>query len=71
MRDIIEILASFIRFSQRNPGSYIDPERNRSVEEKCDILMNKQGVIVKRYSSFINPMSKKIQVDIEKYFNYY
>ena len=47
VRDVIEILASFIRFSQRNPGSYIDPERNRSVEEKCDILMNKQGVIVK------------------------
>ena len=33
VRDVIEILASFIRFSQRNPGSYIDPERNRSVEE--------------------------------------
>tara|TARA_R110002074_G_scaffold363184_1_gene536343 strand:+ start:351 stop:1136 length:786 start_codon:yes stop_codon:yes gene_type:complete len=47
VRDVIEVLASFIRFSQRHPGSYIDPERNRSVEEKCDILMNKDGVIVK------------------------
>jgi hypothetical protein len=47
VRDIIEILASFIRFSQRNPGSYIDPDRNRSVEEQCDKLMNKDGVIVK------------------------
>ena len=47
VRDVIEILASFIRFTQRYPGSYIDPDRNRSVEERCDILMNKQGVIVK------------------------
>ena len=47
VRDVIEILASFIRFSQRNPGSYIDKNRNRSVEEKCDKLMSKDGVIVK------------------------
>ena len=47
VRDVIEVLASFIRFSQRNPGSYIDPDRNRSVEEQCDKLMNKDGVIVK------------------------
>jgi hypothetical protein len=47
VRDVIEILASFIRFSQQNPGSYIDKNRNRSIEEKCDVLMNKEGVIVK------------------------
>tara|TARA_R100001244_G_scaffold36706_1_gene33562 strand:+ start:951 stop:1736 length:786 start_codon:yes stop_codon:yes gene_type:complete len=47
VRDVIEVLASFIRFSQKNPGSFIDPDRNRSVEEKCDALMNKDGVIVK------------------------
>ena len=47
VRDIIEILASFIKFSQRNPGSYIDRDRNRSVEEQCDGLMNKNGVIIK------------------------
>ena len=47
VRDIIEILASFIRFSQKNPGSYIDRNRDRSVEEKCDRLMKKDGVIVK------------------------
>ena len=47
VRDVIEVLASFIRFTQRHPGSYIDPDRNRSVEEKCDKLMSKDGVIVK------------------------
>ena len=47
VRDVVEILASFIRFSAKNPGSYIDPDRNRSVEEKCDKLMSKEGVIVK------------------------
>jgi len=47
VRDVIEILASFIKFTQLHPGSYIDPERNRSIEEKCDALMNKDGVIIK------------------------
>ena len=47
VRDVIEVLASFIRFSQKNPGSFIDRDQNRNVEEKCDALMNKDGVIVK------------------------
>ena len=47
VRDVIEILASFIRFSAKNPGSYIDRNRNRNVEERCDKLMSKEGVIVK------------------------
>ena len=47
VRDVIEILASFMRFSQRNPGSYIDRDQKKSIEEKCDALMNKDGVIVK------------------------
>ena len=54
VRDVVEILASFIRFSQRNPGSYIDKNRNRSVEEKCDKLMSKDGVIVKELIGVIH-----------------
>jgi len=68
VRDVIEVLASFIKFSQRNPGSYIDLERNRSIEEKCDVLMNKDGVIVKELigiKHLLRPENKGIYHMIE------
>ena len=46
VRDVIEVLASFVRWSQREPTSFIN-KYAKTVEEKCDKLMNKDGVIVK------------------------
>ena len=46
VRDIIEVLASFVRWSEREPTSFIN-KHAKTVEEKCDKLMNKDGVIVK------------------------
>ena len=45
VRDVIEVLASFIKWSQKEPTSYVNEVK--TVEEKCDMLMNKEGVIVK------------------------
>ena len=45
VRDIIEVLASFIRWSQKEPTSYVNEVK--TVEEKCDMLMNKDNQIVK------------------------
>ena len=46
VRDVIEVLASFVRWSQREPTSFIN-KYAKTVEEKCDKLMNKEGVIIK------------------------
>jgi len=46
VRDVIEVLASFVRWSQREPTAFIN-QYAKTVEEKCDKLMNKDGVIVK------------------------
>ena len=46
IRDVIEILASFVRWSEREPTAFIN-KHAKTVEEKCDKLMNKDGVIVK------------------------
>ena len=46
VRDVEEILASFIKWSEREPTSFVNREA-KTVEEKCDMLMNKEGVIVK------------------------
>ena len=46
VRDVIEVLASFVRWSQREPTAFIN-QYAKTVEEKCDKLMNHEGVIVK------------------------
>jgi len=47
VRDIIEVLGSFIRWSQKEPTSFVNQYDAKTIEEKCDMLMNKDGVIVK------------------------
>ena len=47
VRDVEEILASFIKWSEKEPTSFVNQFEAKTVEEKCDMLMNKEGQIVK------------------------
>lgn len=47
VRDVQEILASFIKWSQKEPTSFVNQYAAKTVEEKCDMLMNTEGQIVK------------------------
>jgi len=47
VRDIIEVLGSFLDWSEREPSSFVNQYEAKTVEEKCDMLMNKEGQIVK------------------------
>ena len=47
VRDIIEVLGSFIKWSEKEPTSFVNQYDAKTIEEKCDMLMNKDGVIVK------------------------
>ena len=47
VRDVEEILASFIKWSQKEPTSFVNQYAAKTREEKCDMLMNKDGVIIK------------------------
>ena len=47
VRDIIEVLGSFIAWSEREPTSFVNKYGNITIEQKCDMLMNKKGQIVK------------------------
>jgi len=38
-RDIIEVLASFIRWSQANPNNFMDTVNFKTIEEQCDALI--------------------------------
>ena len=47
VRDVVEVLASFIRWSEREPTAFVNRYEAKTKEEKCNMLMNKDGVIVK------------------------
>lgn len=45
VRDLNEVLGSFINWSLKNPGNFLD--KYKTIEEKCDHLMDSNGQIVK------------------------
>jgi len=47
VRDIIEVLGSFIAWSEKEPTSFVNKYGNITIEQKCDMLMSKNGQIVK------------------------
>jgi len=47
VRDVIEVLGSFIKWSEREPTSFVNQYAAKTIEEKCHMLMNKEGIIVK------------------------
>ena len=47
VRDVIEVLGSFIAWSEKEPTSFVNQYAAKTREEKCEMLMNKDGVIVK------------------------
>ena len=47
VRDVEEILASFIKWSEKEPTSFVNQYEAKTIEEKCDMLMNQKGQIVK------------------------
>ena len=47
VRDVSEILASFIKWSEKESTSFVNQFEAKTIEEKCDMLMNKDGQIVK------------------------
>lgn len=57
MREITEVLASFIKWAQENPNNFLD--HYKTVEEKCDFLMNSQGQIIKQLYSISNLMKEE------------
>jgi len=55
VRDILEVLASFIKWSKENKPNFIDNETNNApVELKCDFLMRSDLQIVQEYTAIHN-----------------
>jgi hypothetical protein len=66
-RDLIEVLASFIEWSNKNENSFLN-KHFLNIEQKCDFLMNSDGIIqyqIDCYNNLIKPENKKIVKFIE------
>ncbi len=55
-RDIVDVLASLIDFSRRQPDSYLNKFWANSIEEKCDLLMVEGGLISMELEAIRNMM---------------
>lgn len=67
LREVTEVLASFIKWAQENPNNFLDGFK--TVEEKCDFLMNPQGQIIKQLYSIHN-LSKNENRKYALFLNY-
>jgi len=47
VRDVIEVLGSFLAWSEKEPSSFVNQYEAKTREEKCHMLMNKKGLIIK------------------------
>lgn len=60
VRDVLEVIASFIKWSKENKPNFIDYETNNaSIEMKCDFLMRPDLQIVQEYTAIHNLYNKK------------
>lgn len=57
LRDIEDVLASFIKWSQENPGNFLDDYHN--LEKKCDHLIYPGGMIHKNLGSVHNLLKEE------------
>lgn len=55
VRDVLEVLASFIKWSKENKPNFIDNETNNApIELQCDFLMRPDLQIVQEYTAIHN-----------------
>jgi hypothetical protein len=66
-RNLLEVLASFINWSNKNKDSFLN-KYFLNVEQKCEFLMAKEGIIqyqIDAYNNLLKPENKKIVHFIE------
>ena len=54
VRDIQQVMASFIKWSEENKPNFIDEETDGDIRSKCDYLMDKDGILVQSYISIFH-----------------
>lgn len=67
LRDVLEVLASFIRWSERNKSSFLN--QFKTVEEKCDFLMRQDSQIMRCLSSAAN-LTKEENINYALFLQY-
>jgi sulfotransferase len=65
VRPILEVLASFIKWSTENPHNFLNTETNNgTIEEKCDFLMRPDLQIIQEYASIHNLYSNQDKYEV-------
>ena len=59
-RDLLDVLASFIKWFENEPTAYLN-NYGKNIEEKLNVLMNEEGPVVKELKSIQNAMKPENQ----------
>ena len=62
-RDLLDVLASFIKWSENEPTAYPNQYGKKNIEEKLHMLMSDEGSIAKELKSIQNAMKPKNRKD--------
>ena len=54
VRDVQQVMASFIKWSEENKPNFIDEKTDGDLRSKCDYLMDKDGILVQSYISIFH-----------------
>ena len=61
VRDVLEILASFIDWSDKTHNSFIHKANANSIDDKCNLLMKNDGLIVAGLIEINNMLKKQYE----------
>jgi len=58
-RDLLDVLASYIKWFETEPTAFPNKLKNKSIEEKLNFIMSKNGAIIKSLSSIKNALKEE------------
>lgn len=67
VRDLIDVLASFVKWFENEPTAYVNKYGKKTIEEKLWMLMNKDGTIAKELLAIQNSFNYKDMCHYIKY----
>ena len=67
VRDVQQVMASFIKWSEENKPNFIDEKTDGDLRSKCDYLMDKDGILVQSYISIFHILNSNFPYYLIEY----
>lgn len=58
-RDLLDVLASYVKWFETEKTAFPNKLKNKNIEEKLNFIMNKKGAVIKNLNSIENALKEK------------